>query len=76
MSLSQSNWLSKQLKSYISASIPSWGNFSNNPMSRNAGTPSVTEKPAYSTNFISVIPECIIQTEDFADPFTVKTLRI
>lgn len=76
MSLSQNNWLTKQVKSYVGASLPSWGNFSNNPSAKNNSGLSYTEKPAYSTNYISVTETCIIQAGDFLDPFTVKTLRV
>lgn len=72
--MSANNWLGREIRSYVNMGIPSWQNFSNNPMAK-TGKVSASEKPALLTNYISVSESCIVQPEDYEDPFTVKPLR-
>jgi hypothetical protein len=70
--MARASWLGKQLKGYVDSQIPTWANLGNNPMSAGHGKTHLLDKPAFSVNFIYVGEDCIVQSAEHLNPFTVK----
>jgi len=68
---SSGQWISSQIKGYVTANIPSWNSLSGN-ISANAPVPFVSQKPPLSTHYIWVSAEYVVEPFDEIDPATVK----